>query len=281
MSAAQNNGRRPPSASAKAQETRYGEGADYVTGSPHLSHERLHHHLVGRMRRLVDAARASTGGCRVLEVGAGHGTFTEQLTAMGAEVTVSEISKPSVEVLTRRFADHPQVQVVYDPDGSAILDLPAEFDIVLCISVLHHIPDYARFVRRLTPLLRPGGAIATYQDPDWYPRRRRRDNVADRGAYLVWRITQGDLVAGTKTRLRRIRGRYDESLAADTTEYHVVRSGLDEQALSAQLGESFGHVEVFTYWSTQAAALQRVGERLGLRNTFGIEATGRRGGDPV
>lgn len=60
------------------------------------------------------------------------------------------------------------------------------------------------------------------------------------------------------------------------TEYHVVRQGVDEQALVTFLTTAFSHVDVLRYWSTQAAPLQRLGEKLGLRNTFGIEATGRR-----
>lgn len=264
---------------AQAQGASYGEGVDYVAGSPHLSHHRLHSVLVGRIRNLVDAASARSGQCRVLEVGAGHGIFTKHLAGMGADVTVTEISKPSVDVLSRRFQDSSRVRVVHDPDGEGIFDTSADFDIVFCISVLHHIPDYARFVRRLTLMLRDGGTLATYQDPDWYPRRRRLDGAAAHGAYFAWRITQGDLLAGARTRMRRLRG-YDESLAADMTEYHVVRQGVDDQALAELLRADFGQVELFRYWSTQAASLQRLGEKLGLRNTFGIEATDRRSGGP-
>jgi SAM-dependent methyltransferase len=262
--------------SADAQNARYSEGADYVTGSPHLAHRKLHAWIVGRIGRLVEAGRARSGRCRVLEVGAGHGTFTEHLAAMGADVTVTEVSRPSAEVLSRRFGHTPNVHVLYDADGEGLFELPPNFDLVLCVSVLHHIPDYSRFVVRLVGLLRPGGTLASYQDPDSYPRRRRRDAVADRVSYLGWRLTQGDLLAGARTRLRRMRGRYDENLPADMTEYHVVREGVDDKALAELLSSRFGDVERFGYWSTQSAVLQRLGERLGLRNTFGIEATGRR-----
>jgi SAM-dependent methyltransferase len=265
----------------QAQETAFGEGVDYVAGSPHLSHPRLHSRLVDRIRHLADAVFARSGQCRILEIGAGHGTFTEHLVAMGADVTVTEISKPSVDVLSRRFRHSSRVRVVHDADGEGVFDLPATFDLILCISVLHHIPDYVLFVRRLTALLRTGGALAAYQDPDWYPRRRGLDSTADRGAYFAWRIAQGDLLAGALTRIRRIRRRYDESLAADMTEYHVVRQGVDDQALAELLRPEFSQVELFHYWSTQASSLQWVGEKVGFRNTFGIEATDRRNGGPT
>jgi SAM-dependent methyltransferase len=269
---------RAQSATANAQRTTYGAGADYVAGSPHLAHPQLHSQILGQMRRLSEAASAQPGRCRILEVGAGHGTFTEYLADLGADITVTEISKASADVLTRRFQRSPAVHVIYDPDGEALFDLAADFDVAFCVSLLHHIPDYLHFVSRLSQLVRVGGTLAAYQDPDWYPRRRRRDGLADRAAYFAWRATQGNLLAGARTRLRRIRGRYDESLAADMTEYHVVRQGVDDNAVANLLRSSFGQVELFRYWSTQAAGLQRLGEHLGLRNTFALEATDRRGG---
>ena len=259
-----------------AQQATYGHGVDYVAGSPHLLHHRLRSWLVDRLWRLVDASFARSGRCRVLEVGGGHGTFTAQLVAMGADVTVTEISKSCADVLCTHFRHSPNVRVLHDADGEQTFAMPADFDVVICISVLHHIPDYLAFVRRLTLLLIAGGSLATYQDPDWYPRRSHLEIAADRGSYFAWRTAQGHLLDGARTRLRRLRGCYDESMAADMTEYHVVRQGVDEQALVTFLTTAFSHVDVLRYWSTQAAPLQRLGEKLGLRNTFGIEATGRR-----
>lgn len=168
------------------------------------------------------------------------------------------------------------MRVLYDGDGDSLFGLTPGFDVVLCISVLHHIPDYSFFVSRLVGLVNEGGALASYQDPDSYPRRRRRDSVADRASYFTWRLTQGDLVAGAHTRLRRLRGHYDETMPSDMTEYHVVREGVDDKALVQSLRAEFGQVDRILYWATQAAALQQLGERLGLRNTFGIEAINRR-----
>lgn len=261
---------------AKAQSEHYHQGVDYVAGSPHLKHDRLRSRIDERIRRLVAAPIARSGRCRVLEVGGGHGTFTELLAGIGADVTVTEVSRASADALSARFHDSSTVTVVYDPDaGDATFEQAADFDLVLCVSVLHHIPDYLSFVARSTALLRAGGTFATYQDPDSYPRRRSRDTLADRAAYFAWRVTRGNLIAGAKTRLRRLRGRYDESLPADMTEYHVVRQGVDDLALVELLRRDFAEVDRFVYWSTQAGPLQRWGDRLGFKNTFGIEATGK------
>lgn len=93
----------------------------------------------------------------------------------------------------------------------------------------------ARTGHKVVSILRPDGVFAAYQDADWYPRRRKLDAAADKISYYSWRLTQGQLRAGAKTRIRRILGSFGESLPADMTEYHVVRHGLDERALATLL----------------------------------------------
>jgi hypothetical protein len=59
-------------------------------------------------------------------------------------------------------------------------------------------------------------------------------------------------------------------------EYHVVRNGVDQDALVALLEPLFTDVRLRTYWSTQSKLLQRVGERTRWRSDFSIVATGRK-----
>jgi hypothetical protein len=100
--------------------------------------------------------------------------------------------------------------------------------------------------------------------------------LLDRGAYLVWRLGQGEVRRGLATRWRRIRGVYDETEASDMVEYHVVRKGVDEKALEALLRRNFDRVTLWTYWSTQSPRLQRFGyNRKGWDSDFGLTAIGR------
>lgn len=262
-------------AMASLQEAMHGQGHDYDTGSPHLRHASLRNQIVGWIRSLVSEQFERSGACRVLEIGAGHGSFTEHLAASGAEVTVTEMSRPSLELLERRFAHNRNVQLVYDADGEAAVSGDTRYDLVLCVSVLHHVPDYLKFVDRLADHVDEGGAFASFQDPLWYPRRSRMNLAADRLAYFAWRVGQGDLKRGLTTRLRRARGVYDEGNPADMVEYHVVRQGVDEQRLLALLGERFNEVEGWTYWSTQMPLMQSLGARTGARTTFGLVARDR------
>jgi protein-L-isoaspartate O-methyltransferase len=258
-----------------AQNNGHGEGHDYDKGSPHLRHAHLRRMVEHRLIALVEQRLAETGQCRVLEVGAGHGTFTACLVSAGADVTVTEASAASAEHLRRTFAATGRVEVRYDETGEEILAESRRWDLAVLTSVLHHIPDYLAFLDRLGQLIAPGGGIFTVQDPTYYPRRSRLTHAADRAAYFGWRVFQGGYARGVRTRLRRLRHEYNDSEPSDLVEYHVVRQGVDEEAVVDLLGRRYHEVELFTYWSTQAPLLQRLGDRTSMATTFGVEARGR------
>lgn len=270
-----------------AQDIAHDAAHDYAKGSPHLAHPRLRAEIEGRLRRLVRDLIARNGSCRVLEVGAGHGTFTQLLLDAGAEVVVTEVSSASADHLRRVFAGDDRVEVRHDESGDDILRGEEEWDAAVMISVLHHIPDYLAFLDRLQGHISSGGAIFTAQDPLWYPRRTRPSHWASRGSYFVWRLAQGSYRQGLATRLRRLRRVYDHTAPSDLVEYHVMRQGVDEEAIRLLLAEQFD-VEVFCYWSSQGAFFHRAFEHTRLRSDFGVVATGhrrrparRRGGAPV
>jgi SAM-dependent methyltransferase len=258
----------------------HGPGFDYEPGSPHLRHDRLRRRIANSLSELVRARIAATGRCHALELGAGHGTFTACLRAAGASVLVTEMSPASAASLLARFADDDGVEVEDDPDGDWVFRSDAAVDLAVCVSVLHHIPDYLRTVRRICDLLAAGGAFACWQDPTWYPTMPLATRALSTGSYFAWRVAQGELARGAATRWRRLRRHYVESNPDDMAEYHVVRNGVDHRALADLLSAHFTDVAVASYWSTQSARLQAVGERLGLTNTFGIEATGAHGEEP-
>lgn len=260
------------------QEAAHGEGHDYVAGSPHLRHAHLRNRVASSLRSAVVGVLERQKTCEVLEVGAGHGEFTRVLRDAGAFVTVTEMSRPSAEVLKERYDVDQQVEIILDPDGTWLESSGRSFDIIACISVLHHIPDYLAFLALAAARTKPGGSIVSWQDPLWYPRRSRLNRTADKAAYIAWRLAQGEWQRGISTQLRRLRGIYDESEPSDMVEYHVVRSGVDEEAIEMLLKKSFGSVTLHRYWSTQSPIGQRLGERFGRPTSFGVVATLRLGG---
>lgn len=95
-------------------------------------------------------------GDRVLDVGAGIGTFTAMIAA-GREVTAAEPDAAFVDVLRRRFANAPNIRVF----AGAVGDLPESryFDSIICFNVLEHIRDDADALRRLREKLAPAGRL--------------------------------------------------------------------------------------------------------------------------
>ncbi len=96
-------------------------------------------------------------GPNVLEVGAGHGTFTEMLSARGYHVVATDVSGRCAGILRDRFAADERVTVV--PGGAeAVAGMPLH-DAAVLINVLEHIPDDDAVLRQLGAALKPGGRL--------------------------------------------------------------------------------------------------------------------------
>jgi 2-polyprenyl-3-methyl-5-hydroxy-6-metoxy-1,4-benzoquinol methylase len=99
-----------------------------------------------------------TGLQSILEVGAGHGTFTSEL-ARKAHVTALELGVAALDRLRRRFRSDASVTV-----SSRSLDElgPDEFDAAFLSNVLEHIEDDVTALRQLARTVRPGGHVIVF-----------------------------------------------------------------------------------------------------------------------
>jgi SAM-dependent methyltransferase len=107
---------------------------------------------------LLDRARPYLGR-RVLDAGAGTGTFTEAV-ASGRELVVAMEPEPSfARQLRERFEGRPEV-VVLETDSDALVPdaLPA-LDSVVCFNVLEHIRDDRAALARFRDVLVGGGHL--------------------------------------------------------------------------------------------------------------------------
>jgi SAM-dependent methyltransferase len=250
--------------------------ADYLRGAPHLRHrsiQLLH-------RRMVDKLLNSIGrqgrDLKVLELGAGSGLGSAVWMEVRARITAVDASKANLDrFVTRAQGYGVPIEVVHGEMASYVRSCQDRFDVVSHLSVLHHIPDYLALLRGSRHLVARGGGLITLEDPLRYDRISRLNRWAYKAAYFTWRAFQGNYRRGLKTRWRRMRGIYDPSEPADYEEYHVVRNGIDSDAIVHLLRPYFWIVEPKLYWSTFATPLQRVGERIGLRSHFGVLALGR------
>lgn len=255
------------------QELAYAEGHDYRSESPHLNHPQLYGRLLAQLRETLRGLEGRGLPLTVLDVGAGDGAFVEPLLAYGCEITATEMSRPSIARLEELYRRSPQFEVAFDGDGSLAPLGTRRFSLILFASVLHHIPDYvAALESAVSKHLLPGGVLMSLQDPLWYPSLSRGVHAFSEVAFLSWRLTQGNLMRGVRSRARRLRNAYSENEPSDMVEYHVVRKGVDQTAISSLLQAHFEDVEVVRYWSAHAPFWQRVGERLPVHNTFAIAA---------
>lgn len=253
----------------------------YVDGAPHVKHgsvRELHASLVVRALGSLDRAPSQVS---VLDLGAGSGLTTRLWYERGAQVTAVDRSAEQLELLAERAAAAGAAVRCVSADARAwVSDCAERFDVVTAASALHHVPDYLGLLRDAVGLLAPGGVLLTVQDPLRYDTLARGHRAFAEGTYLAWRLPRGSYRRGLRSRWRRLHGTLSDADPSDMEEYHVVRGGVDAEAIRALLGPGFREMEIIDYWSTQSRLFQWAGERLRLRSTFAVLALGR-GAGPV
>jgi SAM-dependent methyltransferase len=133
---------------------------------------------------IFDRARAQLGR-RVVDVGAGVGTFTELAACGGREVIAVEPEAVFAAALRRRFAGSERVVVV----EGGIDAVEKEVESAICFNVLEHIPDDAATLRSIGQRLVPGGRLFLL-----VPAHERLFGGYDRAAGHLRRYSKGKLV---------------------------------------------------------------------------------------
>jgi SAM-dependent methyltransferase len=107
---------------------------------------------------IAPARLADFSGKDVLESGCGGGHHTARLAAVAASVTAVDLN--TAELAQKRYPDLTNVRWV-DADAAA-MDLGRQFDVVVCIGVIHHTDDPDRTFANLYAHCRPGGTIVVW-----------------------------------------------------------------------------------------------------------------------
>jgi SAM-dependent methyltransferase len=98
-------------------------------------------------------------GSRVLCFGDGMGFDSQAIAQCGLKVTCYEVSGPCLEFARRLFA-HRGSDVTIQTDASTFRE--GEFDAIVCLDVLEHVPDPPAVVAGFSRWLRPGGLLVAH-----------------------------------------------------------------------------------------------------------------------
>jgi SAM-dependent methyltransferase len=124
------------------------------------------------LRRLAAARRLQdwmfsvlrpAGPGAMVEIGAGIGTFSDRLLAVGADpLLLVEPEALCAEELQRRFGSDDRVILASEslPNAPSLSARPETFDYALCQNVLEHIEDDVEALRAVVSSLVPGGELA-------------------------------------------------------------------------------------------------------------------------
>ena len=152
----------------------WGSAPEFV-GPRHELRERL------LLRLLLDARP----GRRVLDAGAGQGTFSQRLAELGFDVTSTDASAVAVDVLRARTGG-----AVIHADVTALPFADGSFDTAVLGEVLEHVEDDTGALREVARVLRQDGvlALSVPRNPAWF-------GPSDRWAGHVRRYTREALTA--------------------------------------------------------------------------------------
>jgi SAM-dependent methyltransferase len=133
---------------------------------------------------LLEKFLAAAPGRHVLDVGAGSGTFSNELARRGFDVTSTDVTDEAIEVLRARVPG-----TVERADATSLPFAAASFDAVILGEVLEHLEDDAAAAAEAARVLRPSGilAVSVPRNPAWF-------SQSDRWAGHVRRYTREQLV---------------------------------------------------------------------------------------
>lgn len=144
-------------------------------------------------------------GKSLLDIGCQMGRFTVPAARAGMMVTATDIKSSFFRFVRKKIKEHEQVVFRKENLEQTLNNLPPEsFDVVMCLELLYNLPDPAGNVKKLTSLVKPGGALITsHRTTGYYVYRFIRErNYA--GVDLILNGKHPNYNAQTKDELMQI-----------------------------------------------------------------------------
>lgn len=100
-------------------------------------------------------------GLKVLDVGCGGGILAEAMASKAASVKGIDLATKSLKVAQLHALESGLQNVVYEEISveSLAQTQAAQYDVVTCMEMLEHVPDFASVVRACGQLVKPGGYV--------------------------------------------------------------------------------------------------------------------------
>jgi ubiquinone/menaquinone biosynthesis C-methylase UbiE len=107
---------------------------------------------------------------KALDFGAGTGNLTGKLLDLGYRVTALDISPEMCTLLKKKYKNYLEDKrlTVINAPIEAVGFENEEFDLIVCYSVLHHLPNYERAIKKLSCFLRKGGIMYLDHESSFY-----------------------------------------------------------------------------------------------------------------
>ena len=120
------------------------------------------HVLAVTGRNTGDMAQSSQplDGLRVLDIGCGGGLICEPLTRLGADVVGIDPAGSGIEAARVHARDQGLTIDYRNVTAESLADAGEQFDVVLCLEVVEHVPDVPALVATCSALTKPDGAMA-------------------------------------------------------------------------------------------------------------------------
>jgi 2-polyprenyl-6-hydroxyphenyl methylase/3-demethylubiquinone-9 3-methyltransferase len=118
----------------------------------------LHH--INPLRLNFIADRASLAGAHILDVGCGGGLFSEAIARRGAEVTGIDANEDCIAAAQAHARQQGlSIDYVVTSIEAFATDNPTRFDIITCMELLEHVPDFGSVLTACASLLKPSGHL--------------------------------------------------------------------------------------------------------------------------
>ena len=120
-------------------------------------------------KQLVNLFLGDIQNSKVLDIGCGDGSLSLQFLGNGNKLTLNDISEKMIEVVESKIPSEFMNDLTLINDSFEAIDELEQFDVILCVGVIAHVPDVAQLFEFIGKKLKPGGQLILETTPNPYP----------------------------------------------------------------------------------------------------------------